>query len=202
MSLKLKLWIQALVPILCVTILVSVIVLWTTISQQKQLIKSTLISNVKQLENEINLATANLKQTIEEHINKSGIIKSVRSLYNITNTFPELKRTILCETISTLQQIIHGKEYNVIAIYNSTNIEAYATGEQIVAASINPADNSMEYYAPTAASTLLQCVSKEWRKIPKPTINLPLRLNIPAKNEVYFTIYGKSIKYHRRSPDL
>ncbi len=193
MTLKLKLWIQALVPILCVTILGGAFVLWTTISQQKQLIKNTLISNVKQLENEIRFASANLEKTINEHINKSNIVESARSLYKITDTLPELKRTIQCETISALQQLIQGKEYDVVAIYNPANLETYATRSQIFAVSTNPVDNSIEYYAPTAGSALLQCFSKEWRKISKPAINLPTRLKIPAQKEIHLAVTGNQL---------
>ena len=53
MSIKLKLWILAFVPMFCVVLIGIFSILWITFSQQEKLIKETLIANINQLENEV-----------------------------------------------------------------------------------------------------------------------------------------------------
>ena len=74
MSIRFKLLIQTLIPILCVTLLGIVSILWTTISQQRKLVNQSLVSNINQLESEIILKTTHLKKILTDCMssNESG----------------------------------------------------------------------------------------------------------------------------------
>jgi len=184
MSIKFKLWIQALIPILCVTLFGIVSILWTTISQQRKLINDVLISNIQQLENEINFAKDILGKTLQDHVNTREVIKSFQALLKIKDSIPELKRTFQCETISELRQLLIDKEYDTVALYNPKGIESYATKEQIYVTALGASGKSIQHYTPSAGSILKQCPSKDWQQVETP-IKLPEQVDIPSDSLIY-----------------
>ncbi|MBN4078151.1 hypothetical protein JYT29_02350, partial [Nitrospina gracilis] len=110
MSIKFKLWIQALIPILCVTLFGIVSILWTTISQQRELINDVLTSNVQQVKNEIDFSRDLLVETLLDHVNNREIVHSFQALLKINDSIPELKKLFQCNAIFKLQQLLTDKE--------------------------------------------------------------------------------------------
>lgn len=187
MSIKFKLWILALIPMLCVTLFGIFSILWITYSQQQKLIKETLIANINQLENEVEFAVTQLENTLKEQVIKDDFISSALSLYKIKNSIPELRRTFQCETITGIQKLTIEKEYDTVALYNPESIESYATKDHIYVASKNQREASVQHFTPTLAPIFQQCSSKEWNQSESPT-RLPEKIDIPTDFSTYFSM--------------
>ncbi len=183
MSIRLKLWIQTLIPILFIAVFGIVSMLWITYSQQRKLINETLISNINQLENELNFAANNFEKTLVNHVNKPQFISPARALFKITDSVIGLKKTFQCEAITQLQQLIRNKEFDTVALYDLSSIVSYAFKDKIYIT----AEGSGEHYTPTAASVFQQCSTIEWEQT-KPPAKLPKKTDDPSKQSIEFSV--------------
>jgi len=179
MSIKFKLWIQALIPILCVTLFGIVSILWTTISQQRELINDVLTSNVQQVKNEIDFSRDLLVETLLDHVNNREIVHSFQALLKINDSIPELKKLFQCNAIFKLQQLLTDKEYDVIALYSMEGIESYATKNQIYVTALGTSGKPIQHFTRSASSILKQCTSKNWQSVETP-IKLPKKIENPS----------------------
>ena len=76
MSIKAKLLLQTLIPVLCVTILGCITVLWITISHYKQLAKENLTSNLSQLKSEFDQSAEKLEEELIADLQNPNLISS------------------------------------------------------------------------------------------------------------------------------
>lgn len=153
--------------------------LWITISQQEELIQENLDSNVRQLENEIDVATNNFEKTLRENINNSDFTSLAGSLFKIKGDIPGLKRVLQCEAITELQKLMVNKGYERVALYNVNHIESYASREQVFIHENDPSGKIGIFLHPSANFKLNRCRSKEWIGVKEPT-ELDLNINIPS----------------------
>jgi PAS domain S-box-containing protein len=187
MSIKFKLWIQAFIPILCVTIIGGFSVLLTTISQQKSLIEESLEANIKQLEKEIEVAVVQLEQTLKVQVKKRDFIRSVRSLYQVKNTFPALKKSFQCKAITLIRELTFKKGYDLVALYNQEGIESYATKDNIYVTSEEQPGAMVKHFSPSTGPFLKHCSSSAWTQIKSPISNLPEKLDNSSDPKIRFS---------------
>ncbi len=190
MSIRIKLWIQTLIPILLITIFGIVSMLWITYSQQRKLIHETLISNNNQLENEINFATNNFERALTNHVNRKKFVNPVRALFKITDSFIGLKKAFQCESISQFQQLLRQQEFDLVALYDRESLVSHAVKDKIFVTS--PVNDSRQTYTPTPASVLHQCSSIKWQPA-EPDSELPKQIDIPSSQSIKLTVEDKSL---------
>jgi signal transduction histidine kinase/CheY-like chemotaxis protein len=162
MSIKFKLWIQALIPILCVTLIGGGVLLWATITQQKDLVKGSLDNNILHLKNEINFVSNQLEKALKKQALSRDLIRYARSLNSIKNDFPELKRTIQCKAAILISELTSERDFDLAALYNEGGIESYATRDDIYVTSRNSQESTIQHYTPSVGPFLKQCSSKVW----------------------------------------
>jgi signal transduction histidine kinase/FixJ family two-component response regulator len=187
LSIKFKLWIQAIIPILCVTLFGGGSILWITITQQENLIKENLGADVLQLENEIKFTAIQLEETLKKQVINRDFIRSIHSLYKINSGFPELKKAIQCKSAVLIRELTFEKGYDLVALYNLEGIESYATKDGIYVTSKNQNEKTLKHYTPSSGPFLKHCSSKEWTQIESPE-NLPERLDTSSDSLSYFSI--------------
>jgi signal transduction histidine kinase len=187
MSIKFKLWVQALIPILCVTLFGGGALLWITITQQKNLIRENLSSNILFLENEINFTAIQLEKTLKKQAINRDLIRYVRSMHTIKSGFPELKRTVQCKAAILIRELTLEKGYDLVALYNQEGIGSYATEEGIYVTSNNQQEATLKHYTPSAGPFVKQCSSKVWAQIKSPEI-LPEKLDSFSDFSTYFSL--------------
>ncbi len=187
MSIKFKLWIQAIIPILCVTLFGGFSILWITITQQENLIKENLGADLLQLENEIKFTAIQLEETLKKQVINRDFIRSIHSLYKINSGFPELKKAIQCKSAVLIRELTFEKGYDLVALYNLEGIESYATKDGIYVTSKNQNEKALQHYTPSSGPFLKHCSSKEWTQIAPPK-NLPEKLDISFDSLTYFSI--------------
>lgn len=175
MSIKFKLLVQALIPVLCIILFGGGSLLWTTIAQQKNLIKENLDSNILHLENEIKFTVVQMEKTLKKGVLNRDLIRYVRSLYTIKEGFPELKRTVQCKAAILTRDLTFDKGHNMVALYGPAGIESYATEDGVYVTSKKQQAATTEHYTPSAGPFLKQCSSNDWTKIESPE-NLPENL--------------------------
>jgi PAS domain S-box-containing protein len=185
MSIRAKLLLQTLVPVLCVTVLGCITALWITISQHHQLVKETLSSNLAQLAMELDQSTEKLKEELVADLQNPNLISSIRSLSIFSGNVPDLKRNIQCKIINYLRGFILNKNYELIALYNSKGLSCYANQEQVHI--VEPEQEGKQYVhlKPSADSILSQCISKQWIPI-KSIENIPNYIDLPQTIQVQF----------------
>ncbi|MDH5638778.1 MAG: ATP-binding protein, partial [Nitrospinota bacterium] len=192
MSLKIKLLLQGLAPVVIVTVLGAGFVLWVSASQQQTLIRDALSSNLAQLETEINSSAAAMESTMESVTHKSKIISSARSLFKIQGAIPKLRREVLCEITMDIQRLVIDKNYESGGVYNLAGLDSLATRKSITVTSFNPQTAQTEYFTPSAASVFAQCPSKEW-VLADEAPSAPSSLGIPASNAIFYTVAAEGL---------
>jgi signal transduction histidine kinase/ActR/RegA family two-component response regulator len=165
MSIKFKLWIQALIPILCVTLFGGGALLWITITQQKNLVKENLDANILFLENEIKFSAIQLEKTLKKQVLNRDLIRYIRSLHTIKSDFPELRRTVQCKAAILIRELTLGKGYDLAALYNQEGIGSYATKDGIYVASKNRQEGTFKHFTPSVGPFWKQCSSEVWAEI-------------------------------------
>ncbi len=185
MSIRLKLWIHTLIPILFITVFGIISMLWITYSQQRTLIHENLISNNRQLENEITFAANNFEKALSDHVNIKQFVNPARALFKMTDSIMGLKKTFQCEAISQLQQLLQKKNFDLVALYDLDGIVSYALEDTIFVT--GPSKNNRTHYTPTAASVLHQCSSIQWQQ-DESYSNLPTKTDIPSNQLVEFSV--------------
>ncbi len=185
MSIRLKLWIQTLIPILCITVFGIISMLWITYSQQRKLIHENLISNNRQLENEITFAANNFKKALSDHVNIKQFVNPARALFKMTDSIIGLKKTFQCEAISQLQQLLRNKNFDLVALYDLDGIVSYTLEDTIFVTS--PSKGNRTHYTPTAASVLHQCSSIQWQQ-DETYSKLPTKIDIPSNQLIEFSV--------------
>lgn len=185
MSIRLKLWIQTLIPILFIAGFGIISMLWVTHSQQRKLIYETLISNNNQLENEINFAANNFEKDLSLHVNNKQFVNPARALFKITDSIAGLKKHFQCEAISQLQHLLRSKEFDVVALYDFDGIVSHAVKDAIYVT--GSSNNIRKNYTPTPASVLLECSSIEWQ-LADPSYELPKKIDIPSNQLTEFSL--------------
>jgi len=115
MSIKAKLFLQIIVPVLCVKVLGCIMALRIAISQHQQLLKETLSSNLVELEMELVQMTEELKEEFAADLQNPNFISSIRSLSIYSDNIPDLKRELQCKIINYLHGYIRNRKYELIA---------------------------------------------------------------------------------------
>jgi signal transduction histidine kinase len=187
MSIKFKLWIQSLIPILCVTLFGGGALLWITITQQKNLIKENLTAKILFLENEVKFTASQMEKTLKKQIMNRDLIRYVRSLHTIKSDFPELKRTVQCKAAILIRELTFEKGYDLVALYSQEGIGSYATKDGIYVTSKNQQEAPLKHYTPSAGPFLKQCSSKLWAEIESPEI-LPEKINSVSDSLTNFSL--------------
>jgi PAS domain S-box-containing protein len=185
MSIRAKLLLQTLVPVLCVTVLGCITALWITISQHHQLVQETLSTNLAQLKTELNQSTEKLEEELTADLQNPNLISSIRSLSIFSGNIPDLKRNIQCKIINYLHGFIRNKNYELIALYNSKGLSCYATQEQVHIVEPKQGGKKYIHLKPSADSILSQCISKQWNPI-KPIVNIPNYIPLPQTIRIQF----------------
>ena len=185
MSIRLKLWIQTLIPILFIAVFGIISMLWITYSQQRKLIHETLISNNNQLENEIKFTANNFEKTLSDHVNKKQFVNPARALFKITDSIAGLKKTFQCKAISQLQQLLRNEEFDWVALYDLDGIVSRAEKDAIYVT--GPLKGGRKYYTPAATSVLHQCSSIEWRRVEFHS-ELQKKIDIPSNQLINFSV--------------
>ena len=185
MSIRLKLWIQTLIPILFIAVFGIISMLWITYSQQRKLIHETLISNNNQLENEIKFTANNFEKTLSDHVNKKQFVNPARALFKITDSIAGLKKTFQCKAISQLQQFLPNEEFDWVALYDLDGIVSRAEKDAIYVT--GPLKGGRKYYTPAATSVLHQCSSIEWRRVEFHS-ELQKKIDIPSNQLINFSV--------------
>ncbi|MDH5755355.1 MAG: response regulator [Nitrospinota bacterium] len=171
MSLKVKLWLQSLAPVVIVILLGSISIIWVTVNQQKRLIHDALGSNLKQLDAEINTHAAQMQETLDFVANRTKTVPTTLTLLKIKESIPELKREMQCETTSDIQRLVVDKNYEIAGIYTQQGLETVATRSHISVTSFNPKMQRLELFRPSAISVFAPCSQIEW---------IPAEVQFPA----------------------
>ncbi|KPA14806.1 multi-sensor hybrid histidine kinase [Candidatus Magnetomorum sp. HK-1] len=191
MSIKLKLLLQTLMPLLCVTVLGSITALWITSSQHHQLVRESLSANLYQLKTELDQLADIVKEELAADLKHPSLISSIRSLYMFSNNIEDLKRSIQCKIINYLHNFIRNKDYELIALYNSNGLNCYATQNEIFVVEKLIENNHYRHFKPSADSILSRCISKQWAPT-QPFLQLSNHIDPPKKVQIQFlTINGQ-----------
>lgn len=174
-----KLWIQALIPLLCIILITGVSMTWITLSQHRQLSKEKLESNLQLLQTEIADFKLEIKNKIKKRAQSERISSLIKSYYLLPNNLTNLKQTLQCEIASLLKTFSKHDEFDVFAAYHPDHLIGYAR-ENGFYISNGKKGRQAQHYIPTAVSVLLQCDDKTWAMSDQP-LNVPSRITNPDK---------------------
>ncbi|MBF0121075.1 MAG: response regulator [Desulfobacterales bacterium] len=193
MSIKYKLLLQTLIPLLCVTVLGGITAVWVAVTQHHQIAHETLSNNLDQLKMELDQDAERLGQKLTDDLSDPNLISSIRSLSIFSGNIPDLKRNIQCKIINYLLTFIRNQKHEFIALYiGEGELSCYATEGQIfIVEPINEKKNGI-HFKPSADSILSQCISTKWVPI-ESSVNLPHRIDPLRIKKVRFLIIDDHI---------
>ena len=192
MSIKLKLLIQTLIPILCVTLLGAAAAIWITVTEHKNLARKDLVENLGQMRTDLDRMAGSLVKSIDAIIQDSEFVSTARSLHLLGTGDATLMRNLQCQVMQQLQKSLQTTGGDVVALYGTKGHIGHATLSQYSISSIDPESGTQILLTPTADAFFVDCSAKKWRQS---AILAPVTdsIVIPGESEARFVNYRNEL---------
>ena len=185
MSIKLKLLIQTMIPVLCVTLLGAAAALWITVSEHKKLARKELVENLGQLQTELDQQAAGLLKSLDACVQDGEFVSTARSLHLLATGEVSLMRNLQCQVMQHLQKALQNMGGDLAAFYGLEGLYGHTTPAQYSISSTDLESGTHILLTPAADTYFSDCSAKKWRQS---ALLAPLAdsINISEKPEARF----------------
>jgi serine phosphatase RsbU (regulator of sigma subunit) len=198
-SIKLKLLIQTLIPVICVTLLGAVTALWITISEHNKSARKNLTENMGQLKHELDELAAGVRQALDSSVQDRELITTARSLHLLKEGNSTLEQDLQCQVMQQLQRRLQALNFDLVALFGAKGLQGHATPAQYSITGRDEETGLPVYLTPTADSSLVDCPTKKWRESPT-LAPLSADIDIPEKTTARFVSYNDELYVEALAP--
>ena len=180
-SLKTKLFIIVLIPLILATVAGIISVSWITLSQHKQQAFTHLGHNNQLFQYELRNTIKQMKQTIKALITNPDLrskIQSIRENSQMEDNMADLLAGVRSQIIQSLQKTVIDRGYDLVVLYNTHGVAAWASRNRI--AIMTETAQKPVYYTPNSPSARVRFSRQTWKRI-------NLSSQIPFEETTQFT---------------